>query len=304
MQGTDEDTSALKVDLFAVGGGQLCKSSLSLKDLLIQNGLPRDVPLQEEVDNETVALGQFLSLEDPIQDEVACLAFYPIRDVLVDTDDLAEAIQDSLAECAESHGTSRLHQVSSKRSAEEPHCRSHTCSQSRSFQQLNVEILDVQNGDPADALSLEAWHSATFAEPRVDDGRPRSCPKNNGARTQGPQELKQPGMETLELPMNNGEETQELQKFSKQPGPGTQEPHPQNACLCDASLARPRALLQMGRTLAGAILSGTSMPCLAQVEASGQAPSLRSSLRHKCLYCLGMQSARPGPPAPQSLIPC
>ena len=236
--------------------------------------------------NETVALGQFLFLEDPIQDEVACLASYPIRDVLVDTDDLAEAIQDSLAECAESHGTFRLHQVSSKRSAEEPHCRSHTCSQSRSFQQLNVEILDVQNGDPADALSLEAWHSATFAEPRVEAGRPRSCPKNNGARTQGPQELKQPGMETLELPMNNGEETQELQKFSKQPGLGTQEPHPQNACLCDASLAGPRALLQMGRTLAGAILSGTSMPCLAQVEASGQAPSLRTlerSLRHKCL---------------------
>ena len=283
MQGTDEDTSALNVDLFAVGGGQLCKSSLSLKDLLIQNGLPRDVPLQEEVGNETVALGQFLPLKDPIQDEVASLAFYPIRDALADTDDLAEAIQDSLAECAESHGTSRLHQVLSKRSAEEPHCRSHTCSQSRSFQQLNVEILDVQHGDPADALSLEAWRSATFAEPHVVDGRPRSCPKNNGARTQRPQELKQPGMETLELPMNNGEETQELQKFSKQPGLGTQEPHPQNACLCDASLAGPRALLQMGRTLAGAILSGTSMPCLAQVEAPGQAPSLRSSFRHKCL---------------------
>ena len=198
----------------------------------------------------------------------------------------------ALAECAESHGTFWLHQVSSKRSAEEPHCRSHTCSQSRSFQQLNVEILDVQNGNPADALSLEAWHSATFAEPRVDDGLPRSCPKHNGARTQKPQELKQPGMETLELPMNNGEETQELQKFSKQPGLGTQKPHPQNACLCDASLAGPRALLQMGRTLAGAILSNTSMPCLAQVEASGQAPSLRTlerdcgSLRHKCLSLL------------------
>ena len=127
-----QGTSALNADLIAVGGGQLCKSSLSLKDLLIQNGLPRDVPLQEEVGNETVALGQFLALEDPIQDEVASLAFYPIRDALADTDDLAEAIQDSLAECAESHGTSRLHQVLSMRSAEEPHCRSHTCSQSHS----------------------------------------------------------------------------------------------------------------------------------------------------------------------------
>ena len=55
-----QGTSALNADLLAVGGGQLCKSSLSLKDLLIQNGLPRDVPLQEEVGNETVALGQFL----------------------------------------------------------------------------------------------------------------------------------------------------------------------------------------------------------------------------------------------------